>query len=204
MKLWRKKPGSYTKCGVTSMSKIKSIPAHILKQLPSSMGEDWYQYAAENLWWGTMNIESLDKFTSKFHVGTPEEHAQFLALHKKLLSHGGLETCFPACEPDAQRILDRGYLRNGTALMMPGEPSHCHSNVCNLWEQNRAGLDVHICTGYALSKDGLWRCHSWLLHAYNTATQHRVRVVETTEKRIAYFGFEMTDAEAEKFCDENY
>lgn len=167
------------------------------------MGEEWKQFATENLWWGTMNIESLDKFTSKFHAGTPEEHAQFLALHKKLLSYGGLETCLPDIEPDIQRILSRGYLRNGTSLMMPGEPSHCHSNVCNLWAQNRADNDVRICTGYALSEDGLWRCHSWLLHTYDTATQHRERVVETTEKRLAYFGYEMSEAEARQFCYEN-
>lgn len=186
------------------MPKVKSIPSHMLQRVCPSMGHEWTQHARENLWWASMNIESAHKFTRKFCIGPLEDHARFLALHRKLLSYGGLETCFPTNEPDILRILERGYLRSGTSLMMTGEPSHCHSNVCNLWEQNRPDRDVRICTGYALSEDGLWRCHSWLLHVYNTATQHRERVIETTAKRIAYFGFEMTDAEAERFCSENY
>lgn len=185
------------------MSKIQVIPKHILNQLPKCMDEEWMAFATENMWWASMNIGSLQKFTEVFSAGTPEEHALFFALHKKLLSFGGCETCFPEIDEDVKRILERGYLRNGTSKLMRGQPCRCHSNVCNLWEQNHAEHDVRICTGYALSDDGMWRSHTWMLHVYDTATQRREQVIETTEKRIAYFGFEMTDAEAEVFCYAN-
>lgn len=64
-------------------------------------------------------------------------------------------------------------------ILARGDNCRCHQNVLNLWEQNR-GLDV--CTGYALSKDGIWRSHSWCFD------RRRYRIIETTEKRIAYHG----------------
>jgi hypothetical protein len=65
-----------------------------------------------------------------------------------------------------------------------GEPSECHENVASLW----AAGEGHPCTGFALSEDGLWRSHSWLFDA-------TARVVETTEARAAYYGYEFADAE---------
>ena len=46
--------------------------------------------------------------------------------------------------------------------------------------------------GYALSGDGLWREHSWLLADK--------AVVETTESRLLYHGFVRTDDEAVIFA----
>jgi hypothetical protein len=42
--------------------------------------------------------------------------------------------------------------------------------------------DLQACTGYALSKDGIWRSHSWCFD------RKTYRVVETTKKRVAYHG----------------
>lgn len=87
--------------------------------------------------------------------------------------------------------------------MMVGKPSQCHRNSCELWMNNRKQFQVNIATGYALSSDGLWRQHTWLIHRYQTRTQSRMRLIETTEKRLGYFGFEMTAEEAMAFCSSN-
>ncbi|MDR0287131.1 MAG: hypothetical protein LBI03_05415 [Clostridiales bacterium] len=50
-----------------------------------------------------------------------------------------------------------------------------------------------------MSKDGLWRQHSWLIHrGYRS-----IEVIETTETRVAYFGFVMMYDEALEFCKSN-
>lgn len=42
-----------------------------------------------------------------------------------------------------------------------------------------------------------------IIHRYETAKQKRIRVIETTVKRVAYFGFELDDAEALQFVENN-
>jgi hypothetical protein len=81
----------------------------------------------------------------------------------------------------------RGY----RAQMIPMERNACHWNAVELWKKDAGKFTV--CTGYALSRDGLWRQHSWCI---NNATG---RIVETTESRVLYFGFEMTRKEIQKF-----
>lgn len=56
-----------------------------------------------------------------------------------------------------------------------------------------------IATGYALSEDGLWRCHSWVVQPM----ARTVRVWETTVKRVAYFGVVLTSEECEDFVENN-
>lgn len=63
------------------------------------------------------------------------------------------------------------------------------------WEANKMILD--ICTGYALSKDGIWRQHSWC------QLKKTKQVVETTIKRIEYYGFVLSSDEAHKFYELN-
>jgi hypothetical protein len=53
-----------------------------------------------------------------------------------------------------------------------------------------------IVTGYALSDDGLWRQHSWL---HDTAGFRRRHTIETTERRIRYFGVWLDEDEARAF-----
>lgn len=119
---------------------------------------------------------------------------------KKLLTFGGYEVCMPYIEEDADNILSRGQLWYGDRVQVfKGRPSQCHSNTCDLWEQNRNEHEVAIATGYALSSDGMWRQHSWMM----LRGARSVKVIETTEKRVAYFGFVMTQKESFDFCDQN-
>ena len=60
-------------------------------------------------------------------------------------------------------------------------------------------LDVYKRQGYALSEDGLWRCHSWVVQPM----ARTVRVWETTVKRVAYFGVVLTSEECEDFVENN-
>lgn len=153
------------------------------------LDEEWQNSINAHCWWAS-------GYTGNEH-GNPHD----IELIKKLLSFGGYEACVPYRDEDVQSILERGQLWYGDHMtLMKGTPSQCHRNSCNLWAQNCADNEVAIATGYALTNDGMWRQHSWLLHRKSRS----VRVIETTTKRIAYFGFVMTDEEAEQFCSENF
>lgn len=115
-------------------------------------------------------------------------------LKKILLDIGGWGVCIRQ-EPDLEKIVERGMRFPGRSKSMKGQPSQCHSNSAACWDENRELCT--ICTGYALSRDGMWRQHSWVY------TNNGV-VVETTEKRIAYWGFIMTPQECEDFLADNW
>lgn len=114
-------------------------------------------------------------------------------LKKKLLDIGGWGVCIRQ-EPDLENILSRGRRFPGKSIMMKGEPCQCHMNSAMCWDANRE--ICKICTGYALTRDGMWRQHSWVV-------TNEGLVVETTMKRISYFGFIMTEDECEIFLDQN-
>ena len=94
---------------------------------------------------------------------------------------------------EAQDIADNGVLMPGRgALLMIGERSQCHYNTARLYSYSVKRIDA-IVTGYALSKDGLWREHTWGLL--------KGKIVETTERRVAYFGKVLNADEAREFVD---
>lgn len=122
-------------------------------------------------------------------------------LRDLLLSFGGNNVLIPEPEEDIENILKYGQFWFGkSAKMMKGQPSQCHKNSCRLWESGNNKAHSRICTGYALSEDGLWRQHSWVLNFKSSSNQ----IIETTVKRIAYFGFIMDEEQSEEFCEMNY
>ena len=130
-------------------------------------------------------------------------NAKLLDLCRRLMDIGGISIVLPDFEEDIDDILKYGQLwDNITTHHMPGRPSQCHANSCDLWYNNRNAetFCVSICTGYALSEDGLWRQHSWLMQLKARANV----LIETTEPRIAYFGFAMTPPQCLKFYSDNY
>jgi len=103
------------------------------------------------------------------------------------------------CSYEVIRLIERGQFFGKTDLNIEGEVSNCHNNVIetfiNSFEksfsefpQNHipAKNKYQMVTGYALSEDGVWRNHSWLL-------LNNTKVVETTESRIKYFGVVLSD-----------
>jgi len=100
--------------------------------------------------------------------------------------------------PDSHigKLVDRGrYFAGARALMRRGLPSACHANASMTFVETRG--DIRIVSGYALSRDGLWRQHSW-----GVASEDG-RVVETTVRRVRYYGFALDDAETMEFLAMN-
>ena len=92
---------------------------------------------------------------------------------------------------ELQDIADNGKVFSGRGVLeITGEQSHCHLNVAKLYKSKRVDT---IVTGFALSKDGLWREHTWGLKGG--------RVIETTERRVQYYGKVLCRAEALEFVD---
>lgn len=118
-------------------------------------------------------------------------------LKTHLLDIGGWCVILPAIEEDFLKLITRGRRFAGKSIFMKGLPSQCHYNSACLWDENRDSL--YIATGYALSKDGVWRQHSWC----TLPTKRSWRVVETTEKRVQYFGYILHHKEAEQFYFDN-
>lgn len=182
----------------------RHFPEHRIETNPPATAD-----ASNCLWWSSANICNPEHFLvlpdnqNISHQQLMQDWKDFYTLHQLLLSIGGSETCFPPAEEDMHAILTRGRFYPGRSKMMVGKPNQCHRNSCELWLNNRKEFQVSIATGYALSSDGLWRQHSWLIHRYQTRTQSRMRLVETTVKRLGYFGFELTSDEAMSFCHSN-
>ena len=121
-------------------------------------------------------------------------------LRDHILKFGGQEVCMPSMDPDLSSLLKRGQFWYGDKIKMElGEACQCHANSYELWLEEKDHKDIHIATGYALTEDGMWRQHSWLIYV---KPRSRV-IIETTVKRIAYFGFVLSKEEAEEF-GENY
>jgi hypothetical protein len=134
----------------------------------------------------------------------PDETRRQLARDRKtqlragLLKFGGWDVCQPAYIEDFDRIISRGVLLPGQrGRVIPGEPCACHRNVAQLWDTLRPLSG--IMTGYALSPDGLWRQHSWLVVLGSRGPV----VVETTTTRFVYFGFLLHEDEAYQFYNDN-
>jgi hypothetical protein len=117
-------------------------------------------------------------------------------LKRRLLSIGGWAVALRETEPDLDAILSRGVLLRGDdAVQDVAKDGQCHLNSAMQHLLNPKGRAVM--TGYALSEDGMWRQHSWI---YDLASD---AVVETTEKRVGYFGVLLDDVEAIIFCTRN-
>ena len=141
------------------------------------------------------------RFDTEAEIQAPPE-PQTKALQQRLIdgliAFGGERANVATHDQDMKSIIARGFLLEGRrAKKVKGKPCQCHGNVAVLWNANRDR--ILIMTGYALSQDGMWRQHSW---AIEIRTRSR-SIIETTVKRVAYFGFVMTEAESVQFKNNN-
>jgi hypothetical protein len=121
-----------------------------------------------------------------------QEWPELKPLQEKLLSLcGDWVALQPEC--DLKAILDRGRIFSGKIIFKKLASRNCHGNCCELWVENVGRY--RIATGWALSTDGIWRQHTWLLSGK--------RIIETTEPRIMYYGIELSDREALRFLAGN-
>lgn len=179
----------FDRCLIYSEAKSQKIKGSIRW---NSMDTDWKADCKEKKFWFQDTLEDM----KKMH---PSMNSCLFDLRQKLLTFAGEAICFPPYEEDLDNILNYGQFWVGSnAKLMRGEPSRCHANSANLWEQNKEA--TRICTGYALSEDGMWRQHSWLVWHKSRSNQ----IIETTAKRIAYYGFVMPYDMCQQFADENF
>lgn len=135
------------------------------------MDAEWKE-AIKEKWWAKVNWGKLSK-----------ENSQYKKFMKNLLQFAGEEVCFQLGDSDFPEIQAYGQFWFGkNAKLMVGAPSRCHENSYYLWKENQE--NTLICTGYALSEDGMWRQHSWLVNLRARSNQ----IIETTSPRVAYFG----------------
>jgi hypothetical protein len=141
--------------------------------------KEWFLRISK-FWWAT-----------NFKGTLTEEEKKHLPLRDLLLSFGGHQACIASYELDLRLLLNHGeiWLARG-ARKIPGRVSRCHENSLRYWYEHQD--TTSYATGYALSDDGFWRQHSWVV-------KHGAKggvVLETTEPRIAYFGFPVEKDEA--------
>ena len=119
-----------------------------------------------------------------------------LALLKQLLVKlgGRLLVAPPKPDPDLSALLASGFVTSGSVKLVAMRDSSCHQNVSLIWRARKFGI-VGIATGYALSKDGLWQQHSWGIL--------REGILETTERRVKYFGIVLQGSRADRFARTN-
>lgn len=142
--------------------------------------------------WKARLKPQLDNFLRSLSL---EARNKYLLLKDRLLYIGGEEVCLTHDE-DIDNILSHGELIKSTkSRIIKGAPCRCHTNAGLLYdsEPNR----FRVATGWALSEDGLWRQHSWAIDLI-ALKEKRKYLIETTVKRLAYFGFTLT----EKQCDQ--
>lgn len=115
-------------------------------------------------------------------------------LKEKLLSIGGGEVLLHQVAPsDIDRLLTRGELWSGRKdRMQRMQHNRCHENSVRLWEGKKGDL----VNGFALSRDGLWREHTWIVNGD--------MVIETTEPRAAYYGARLTEEEIRREYDPDF
>lgn len=155
------------------------------------MSKDWKNWCRKKFWFQNTMEEAKGLY--------PAMDERLFTLKDKLLSFAGNAVCLPDYEEDLENILDYGQFWIGyTAELVKGQACHCHANASRIWEKNKDTMT--ICTGYALSDDGMWRQHSWV--AQKQPCMHQI--IETTERRVLYFGFAMTPELCENFAKNNY
>ncbi len=115
----------------------------------------------------------------------------------RLLSLGGSGVAI-LLEEDLEKLLTRGTACKGTkARLKKGRDCRCHGNSADLWKSNKQ--KYRVATGWALSRDGCWRQHSWVVEPLVNWDNSGYQIIETTVRRVAYYGFMLTEEECEKF-----
>ncbi|MCW4011057.1 MAG: hypothetical protein NWF05_10640 [Candidatus Bathyarchaeota archaeon] len=119
---------------------------------------------------------------------TLEKMPELKPLQDILLSLGGDWVALQP-EPDLEDLVTKGQLIQGKVIFKPMAPCKCHSNCAQLW--NKQPKTLRIATGWALSTDGIWRQHTWLLKGK--------AIIETTKPRSTYYGIILGNKEANNF-----
>lgn len=116
----------------------------------------------------------------------PWWNAQHTKLNKYLTkSYPGSHVVAPDYEvlPIKDLLLCGEFEDGSSPHLIPLQDSACHDNCRYLFGEK---LIASMHTGYALSKDGLWRAHTW-------GKTKSGKIVETTKPRLLYYGCQVTE-----------
>lgn len=128
-----------------------------------------------------------------------KDRAGHQVLVDRLLSLGGSGVAI-LFEEDLKKLLSRGTACKGTkSRLQKMADCRCHRNAAELWKSNTERY--RIATGWALSRDGCWRQHSWVVETLVNWDNSGYQIIETTERRVVYYGFMMTEEESQTFYE---
>ena len=136
---------------------------------------------------------------------TEDEMVGHKELVRRLLAIGGDGVAL-RYEEDLDQILEKSVVSKGSkARIMKGRPCNCHQNSANLWYNNKNNeQEVRIATGWALSRDGCWRQHSWAVQLLVNWDVSGYQILETTVRRMVYYGFTLSKEQCETFYWNQY
>ena len=109
-----------------------------------------------------------------------------------LLNKGGIRL-----NQDCGDLFEKELIENGVFIVVnfifeQGVTNGCHLNAYQLWE-----LEFSLYTGYALTSDGWWICHSWVF------MPEKDLFIETTVVYEKYYGICLTDEQVKLFKEEH-
>jgi hypothetical protein len=149
----------------------------------------------DRLYWSVTPL-TLIVSPEKSRVGRTERvtvPALLESLVFRLLAQGGHTVVIPFADVDMTPLFMGRKDRNATPPkkieLIKGEVSACHANSAKLWK--KSPKTTQFVTGYALSADGIWRRHSWVMRGET--------LIETTVRRRKYSGFALPMTLAKKF-----
>jgi len=126
----------------------------------------------------------------------------FKELEEILLNEAG-DKVQEVYEEDLDELINRGVFYSDDLVMkqVPMSPSKCHRNVAefyqNWMDEHNSPDEIGLLTGWALSNDGIWRQHSWIILWYDDM------IIETTEPRTWYYGIEKKGKDLGEFLFSN-
>ncbi|CAH6990139.1 hypothetical protein VCHA53O466_140134 [Vibrio chagasii] len=147
------------------------------------LDERWSDGIKRNQWWASANIRNKPNGMST------REHSKALSLYDALIHNGGCEVCLSTTNLDDDLDID-SVIANGSimgttnsvlneVLFLEMQTSNCHENAATVKAERP---EFHLCTGFYMSSEGMWREHSWLL------TPDKGNIIETSSVQCAYFG----------------
>lgn len=139
------------------------------------------------------NLLNAKGFTKNY----PFKNKRLEPIKQKLLRMGGWAVCLPDSLGDLDEYFNRGLKLGGKSTLKAGRPSNCHANSVELWIDSKE--KIKICTGFALSEDGVWRVHTWGVQK----ASDKIKIFETTERRVLYYGYTLSRVESIMFTQMN-
>lgn len=148
-----------------------------------------------------IDLRQID-FLTKKKVDYIQESPELESLFSKIESMipGTIVCAVFEDDDNIKNVIQRGILFQKTDIVKKGHVSQCHANSADYYVAFSEEENISIVTGYALSEDSVWRQHSWIVETIDSG----FKTIETTEKRLAYFGYILSSEESEVFCSDNY